>query len=121
MEEKLFKSRIDTRIQTRVTASFKINNIGDIAKEGVITNFSRSGFFIETDFLLPVNSRIIIDMVLPEENTALQLAGEVRNIVGAESAESGMGVKIHENNISEEDKNRLKEFFDLNHIYGWFC
>ncbi|MBN2442943.1 MAG: PilZ domain-containing protein [Spirochaetales bacterium] len=121
MEDKLFKSRINTRISTSVKASFSINRPGESVKEGVITNFSRSGLFIKTENILPVNSHVVIDILLPEEDTSLHLVGEVRNIVDAESAEKGMGIKIQEENISKDDKNRLKEFFDLNHIYGWFC
>ena len=86
MDKKSFKSRKNPRIKTVVTASFKSNDPDDQFKEGVITNFSRTGFFIETVFVFPVNTQIVIDVFLPDE-----------------------------------DKIRLKEFFDLNHIYGWFC
>ena len=121
MDKKSFKSRKNPRIKTVVTASFKSNDPDDQFKEGVITNFSRTGFFIETVFVFPVNTQIVIDVFLPDEDSPLRLSGEVRNVVLNESVVGGMGVKIYLDKVKDSDKIRLKEFFDLNHIYGWFC
>jgi hypothetical protein len=121
MEEKVFKSRGDPRIQTLVKVAFKTDNSSDAMEEGIITNFSRSGLFIEASTILSVNSHIIINVFLPDEKIPLLLVGEVRNVVESESGEGGMGIKIFEDRISDEEKERLEEFFDLNHIYGWFC
>jgi len=121
MKKNTFKSRKDPRIQTIVTATFKSNDPDEHAKEGVITNFSRTGLYIETVFVYPVNTPILIDVFLPDESTPLRLTGDIRNVILDEHVIGGMGVKIDNSKISEPDKNRLQEFFDLNHIYGWFC
>lgn len=121
MENKAFKSRKDPRIQTSVTASFRKKETDDQVNEGVVTNFSRTGLYIETEFIFPVNTRIVIDVYLPDENLPLHLKGEVRNVVLDDSVIGGMGIKIDTGKISKTDADRLKEFFDLNNIYGWFC
>jgi Tfp pilus assembly protein PilZ len=121
MENKTFKSRKDLRVQTSVTASFKKNEAGDSMEDGIVTNFSRTGLFIETDSVFPVYTQIVIDVHLPDERDPLHLEGEVRNTVNSEQEIGGMGIKIDTEKISQTNKERLEEFFDLNHIYGWFC
>lgn len=121
METKAFKSRKDPRIQTQVNASFKKKGPDEEMRKGIVTNFSRTGLYIETEIIFPVNTQIVIEVYLPDESAPLLFEGEVRNVVLDESVIGGMGIKIDPEKISEPDKGRIKEFFDLNHIYGWFC
>ncbi|MBN2533743.1 MAG: PilZ domain-containing protein [Spirochaetales bacterium] len=121
MENNVFKSRKDPRIRTAVTASFRKLKSDDRQKDGIVTNFSRTGLYVETEFVFPVSTQVYIDVYLPEEKLPLHLEGEVRNVIPDDTAIGGMGIQIDTAKINNTDKERLEEFFNLNHIYGWFC
>jgi len=123
MESKQFKSRENPRIKLKLKANLKDKkDTSSYFTRGIITNFSRSGLFIQSNKLYLKGSIIIIRLSLPNEKKPLHLNGTVVSIIQAKGKEKGgMGIKIFKEKLNSKEAERLKVFFDLNNIYGWFC
>ena len=123
MKNRPFKRRQDPRIKIEIKVLFKSTKVEkESFLEAKITNFSRSGLFIETSKVYPLNTNVELKAFLPDENKPIKLKGQVSNIAKYSlQTNSGLGIRIHKEKIEESSENKLKEFFELNHIYGWFC
>ncbi|MBN1696599.1 MAG: PilZ domain-containing protein [Spirochaetales bacterium] len=120
MNESKFISRKNPRVKSDINAEFRSQSreSGSFS-QGIITNFSRSGLFIASETVFQAGTLIELRVYLDETEHVVTLKGTV--VTRKADPEKGMGVAIDIGFISETDKIKLKEFFDLNHIYGWFC
>ena len=70
-----------------------------------IIDISRLGAFIESNDLLPVDQRILLDFKLPNYHGAFRLDGRI-----ARSGPRGIGVKFY--NLSPEQQDAVHKFID---------
>ena len=124
MTEKIeFKGRNHPRIKVKLKALLTREGIGEgNPRLGEIINFSRSGLFVISEEFFPIGAWIKIEIDIDKADNPLFLIGSVvSSKQGNAEKKNGMGIKIDIKKISEDDQQKLKSFFDLNHIYGWFC
>jgi Tfp pilus assembly protein PilZ len=121
MTDKIFHKRANLRAAVDLKVLFKIKG-KESHTEARVTNFSHNGLFITTSIIPTLNKEIEMLLFLPEEQNPISIKGEVTSIpVDRAKFGEGMGIRIIKESISSGSKEKLKEFFDAMHIYGWFC
>ncbi len=100
--------RRSPRIKTNIAAAFRT---GKEFLFGNIVNFSRKGFFIQTETLLPIDTELILHVRLPNAQETLTIDGRV---VWAKQLSSvspaGMGIEFIRE--SAQNKKKIALFFD---------
>lgn len=121
MNYKNFSNGDDSGIQVDLTVQFKSSKESKDLKYGRVKDFSASGLFIETLTPFSIESPIIVLLYLPYIKKTIILAGKVVCLSSKEKENiQGMGIQITSSLLSEEDKQNLKEYFDMMNFYGWF-
>ena len=123
MEDKNLHSRNGIRINKDLKVSFRNAADKGAFYENFTIDISRSGLFIKTSQIYPLNTELEIKLFLEDEDEKdepLEFIALVSRVVSDTDEElSGLGIKIK--NISSNEHQRLEGFMNLLNYYGWFC
>lgn len=119
MDKSTFYSRKDPRIKIRIDISiYRNDERPPVILETV--DLSRTGICVEGDEVLPVNTPVVVNFFLPDEQEPVEATGVVSwsDPSGKTSGKSGMGIQLFD--LSRESERALEVFFDSQNYYGWF-
>ena len=102
-----------TRFKAPLLIQYHCGGDPDRVLSNYSVNLSTGGMFIETKELLPIDSPLNIEFILPEDGRIIKCSGRVSWLNHPESIKNqnlptGMGLQF--TNISMDDKNSLRKF-----------
>jgi len=121
MEDNILKGRKEIRINKDLKISFrKATSENEKFSENLAIDISRSGLFIKTNQIYPLDTELEIKLLLEPEEDPIQFTALVSRVVSDSAGElSGLGIKIK--NMGTDDHQRFEGFINLLNYYGWFC
>lgn len=101
------------RYDARLRVQFQSGNDPDKVLSDYSVNLSTGGVFIETSELLPVDTPLNIQFILPQDNTTINCAGRVAWLNHPESIKNpnlpaGMGLQFM--NMSLDDMDAIRQY-----------
>jgi uncharacterized protein (TIGR02266 family) len=106
---------LEKRKSLRVDANYSVHfqTVGALQK-AYISNVSGGGFFIETDKISPIGSKITLEILFPDETTPQTIEAEVSwtNPRKLTATPQGMGVKFCD--LPEKLRQKIQKFLNMN-------
>jgi uncharacterized protein (TIGR02266 family) len=110
----LSDARSDERASVRVPTRLRVDFASESELRGqLMTNLSRGGLFVATDYNLPIGSRVELAIHVGPDDRTLQVSAEVvSHNVGPhfEPASRGMGLRFLE--TDEATQHRLEDLYE---------